>query len=174
MVNNWTQRALVKITPKGGTGIDAGVNSKDISISGGELDIKSEANLSNGRMVSFVPQTDYEVTLDNIQFSTDAYDKLVTADGTSKFQLRVPVRLVVTWTTDASITDAEAATTTETYRITLSDGYVTGFEKKFEADNGVLIGTLKMKIPPRNLDGTIDNNTPEYEDSGLTAVPAYV
>ncbi len=167
-VENWKQRALVKITPKGGTGIDLSVMSKDVQIGGGDADIKSDPNLAGGRMVSFVPQTDYELTLDNIQFTTDDLDKLM-PNGLSRTQVRV----VITWVDDPTIVDAEAATTKETYRNTFTDGYVTSFEKKFSSDDGVLIGTLKVKVPVRDKTGVVNNTSPEYSDSGLSAVPAY-
>lgn len=173
-VENWKQRALIKITPLGGTGIDGSIMSKDIQISGGEQDVKSDPNLAGGRMVSFVPQTDYELTLDNIQFSTADLDNLLLdASGTSAFHSRVKVRVVITWVDDPTASDAEAATTVETYRNTFVDGYVTSFDKKFSSDDGVLIGTLKVKIPVRDRDGTTGNFTSEYNASGLSAVSAY-
>lgn len=176
-VSNWKQRALIKITPQGGTGIDLSVMSKDISVEGGEYDIKSEPNLAGGRMVSFTPATDVELTIDNVQFTTAELDALMLAsDGTSKFADRIPVRVVITWVADPTITDAEADTATpavETYRMTLVDGYVTSFAKKFGSDDGVLTGTLKCKFPIRNIDGTSGNYTVEYSETGLSAVGSY-
>jgi len=168
-VDNWKQRALVKITPLGGTGINASINTKDLQIGGGEWDVKAEANLQGGNMVSFTPQAPFELTLDNIQFSTDDYDKLF-SDGTLA---RKDVRVVITWVDDPSVTDAEAATTAETYRNVFNHGYVVSFDKKFSGDDGVLIGTLKIKVPARNLDGTESNGNVEYNASGLSAVPSY-
>ena len=178
VVSSWLQTAYVNVCTFGGAAIDCQIKTKGIDISGGEYDFKSEPNLAGGRMVVPTPESDFEVTLDDIYFSTADFDALmlatVTADAAydSKFAARKLMRCVITFTPTA-ITTALDAITGEGYRMTFTNGYVTGFTKKFESDTGVLIGTLKMKFPIRNAAGTTGNVTVEYSATTLSAISAY-
>ena len=174
VVTSWVQRALVAVEPKGGSAISMHAKTKGIDISGGECDFKSEPNLAGGRMVVFSPESDYEVTIDDVYFTQSDYDALILASGlTSKFAARTMVRCAIAFTASTSADDAAGAITGETYRIVFKDGYVTSFAKKFEADTGVLVGTLKMKFSIRDLAGSTGNGSVEYNATSVSALADY-
>lgn len=174
VVSSWVSRALVAVEPKGGSVINMHAKTKGLDISGGEYDFKSEPNLAGGRMVVFSPESDYEVTIDDIYFTQSDYDALILATGlTSKFAARVMVRCTIAFAVDAAEDVASEAITGECYRMVFKDGYVTSFTKKFEADTGVLVGTLKMKFPIRDLLGSTGNGSVEYNATSLPALSDY-
>lgn len=178
VVSSWLQTAYVNVCTFGGTSINCQIKTKGIDISGGDYDFKSEPNLAGGRMTVPSPESDFEVTLDDIQFSTAEFDALIMATVSagatydSKYAARKLTRCVITFTPTA-ISTALDAITGEGYRMTFTDGYVTGFTKKFESDTGVLIGTLKMKFPIRNAAGTTGNVKTEYSATTLSVIAAY-
>ena len=188
----WSEKALVAISHVGGVGtgsnwLDYDVIVTSISIDNGGKDIEQIPNLKGGRLVKQVPQgiitlsfEGYPINLDTTgaqdlaqHFHTTQanWDDSGALAVTSSLN-RETYMICILFTNDTSATGADEATSasTDSYRYTLQNAYMTSYNLDFT--DGELKATFEFKAPAFERDATTNVKEESAAQATLAAVTA--
>jgi len=186
--DTFSELAYLSITKKGGSDVDFKTIIETIDTAGGAKDFNSIASIGGGRLKSFTPQEDIEVTIEGyaVEAGTDSgttgkgfYDLMHTADTSQPLAISVDhardeYQVAILLTDNTSQTNATAATsaTDKAKRLVMKNGHFTQVNASFT--DKVWKYTITFKCPPFQKDGTA-NITYESSDgtTSLSAVASY-
>lgn len=162
----WGEECLITITEVGGTDYKYQVILETADIDQGDRDIEGIATLGGARVVKFTPEADTSITLEGYALEATTPDDAATGAGRGFFghfwgatsadpqqlsatRVRNKHRIVILWTDDTSMTQAEAALSSVTcqgLRFIAADGYVTSLKTSYT--DGILKFSMTMKFTP--------------------------
>ncbi|MDY6788793.1 MAG: hypothetical protein SVV03_02410 [Candidatus Nanohaloarchaea archaeon] len=178
---SWQEKALVSVTPKGGTEVQFEANLSEIGWTGGAKDVEGTPLLNGGRMRERSAQEDFEFT------GTLYITGVSTAEGTGigewfhgssdqstkstvyEFKTshaRDDFRIAVLFTNDSNVTSASgsvgADSSVQAYRWIMEDAQLTEYEPNF--DDKVLEVEVTFVASP--FDDSANSNVREQEYTG--------
>ena len=182
-LDSWSGKFLLSFQVKGGTPVNYYALLTTYDISGGDKDFTQIANGKGGRIKSFTPQTEIEVTMEGYatQVGNGAgfFDLLHSTTAHSSQPLSFPADhsrdlflLCVMHTTDTSATNPLATTTQDerVLRDTFKNGHFTSLTQSFT--DGICKFTLKFKVTPFAKDASSNCTYESSDGSGAVVLPA--